>query len=191
MEYLLIDLENVSPQDVLNADKDLSILIFFGEKQDSIKSTLVQSTQPRGEKVEWIRITGCGKNALDFHIAFYLGRISKIEPNSHFTILSKDKGFDPLVQHMNAQAIHCNRMEAMAGEKGEAGALAVFVREIEEHFKKEKVDMRPKNRAKLKAYLSHRFKIAGGMVDAALENLIQEKKIAVSGNRIQYHLSVG
>ncbi|WP_370868178.1 PIN domain-containing protein [Sulfuriferula sp.] len=47
----------------------------------------------------WIftsKIEGTGKNALDFHIAFQLGRTIETAPQTECFVLSKDKGFDPL-----------------------------------------------------------------------------------------------
>ena len=48
---------------------------------------------------------------MDFHIAFYIGRLSKEEPGSEFHIVSKDKGFDPLVQHLRSLKIKASRVD--------------------------------------------------------------------------------
>ena len=50
---------------------------------------------------ELVRLTEPGKNALDFHIAYYLGQLALKEPDAFFHIVSKDTGFDPLIQHLN------------------------------------------------------------------------------------------
>jgi hypothetical protein len=54
-------------------------------------------SQKLGNQIEWIQINGNGKNALDFHIAFELGRLAQKEAKSFFHIISKDTGYDPLV----------------------------------------------------------------------------------------------
>lgn len=44
-----------------------------------------------------------GKNALDFFIAFEMGRIMEKHPHAVCTILSGDKGFDPLRAHIRSK----------------------------------------------------------------------------------------
>jgi len=50
-----------------------------------------------GERAEYVRISGNGSNALDFHIAFYIGQLAAHEPDAYFHIISKVTGFDPLI----------------------------------------------------------------------------------------------
>lgn len=54
-------------------------------------------------KVEWVAIEGSGKNALDFHIAYFLGKKDLEADTLHF-ILSKDTGYDPLIAFINKKA---------------------------------------------------------------------------------------
>jgi hypothetical protein len=61
--------------------------------------------------VEWIGVEGIGPNTLDFHIVFYLGQLSLQAPTSNFVILSRDRGFDPLIQHLGQLGIACKRIE--------------------------------------------------------------------------------
>ena len=59
-------------------------------------------------------ISGTGPNALDFHIAYYIGRLSVEEPGAFFHIVSRDKGFDPLIKHLRAHKILSARTESIA-----------------------------------------------------------------------------
>ena len=54
-------------------------------------------------------MSGHGPDALDFHIAYYIGRLSAAHPDAYFHIISKDKGFDPLIKHLKSQKIFCSR----------------------------------------------------------------------------------
>jgi hypothetical protein len=113
-KVLLIDFENI--QDI-NLDQiesnDYRICVFIGESQNKIPLELVQSAQKLGNRLEWVKIDGNGRNALDFHIAYYLG--SQIEKNrsQEFIILSKDKGFDPLVRYVAKQNVKCKRINSI------------------------------------------------------------------------------
>ena len=57
----------------------------------------VSGIQELGERAKTIKISGAGSNALDFHVAFYIGQIAANDPEAFFNIISKDKGFDPLI----------------------------------------------------------------------------------------------
>jgi hypothetical protein len=75
------------------------------------------------ERGVYITLTSGGRNALDFHIAYYLGRLAGVDPAGCFHVISKDTGFDPLIQHLKAKGISVARsisVEAMpcfAGRK--------------------------------------------------------------------------
>lgn len=109
--YYLIDFENVQPKalDRLRPG-EARIKVFLGQHQTKLMLDLVQALQPFGADAEYIPITGSGPDAVDFHIAYYIGRLAVEEPGAVFRIISKDKGFDPLIRHLNARGIGCQRM---------------------------------------------------------------------------------
>jgi hypothetical protein len=111
---VLIDFESVQPAslDVLAADH-FRLKVFVGATQNKLPFDLVTAMQRMGERAEYIKIAGVGPNALDFHIAFYIGRIACDEPEAFFHIISKDTGFDPLIQHLKDQKILCGRWQAL------------------------------------------------------------------------------
>lgn len=76
-------------------------IFFIGSTQTSIPKSLVLATN--NIKVEWVAIEGSGKNALDFHIAYFLGKKDLESDTLHF-ILSKDTGYDPLIAFINKKA---------------------------------------------------------------------------------------
>jgi hypothetical protein len=59
--------------------------------------------------VEYIKISGHGRNALDMHIAFHIGQLAAKDPNSYFHIISNDKDYDPLIQHLRDRKILAKR----------------------------------------------------------------------------------
>jgi hypothetical protein len=67
-----------------------------------------------GENGKYIKISGNGQNALDFHIAYYVGQLSMQDPDGYFHIISKDTGFDPLIKHLRAQKIRIHREKDLA-----------------------------------------------------------------------------
>ncbi len=108
--YILVDYENVQPRswDSLRGIP-FKLFLFVGANQTRIPIDLAQALQSLGTAAEYIRIDGSGKNALDFHIAYYLGKLVEEDPNGHFHIISKDTGFDPLVRHLKGRKIKVGR----------------------------------------------------------------------------------
>jgi hypothetical protein len=87
-------------------DKEhFKVIVFVGASQTKVTFEVASALQRMGEKAEYIRIASNGSNALDFHIAFYIGQLATQDPEAYFHIVSKDTGFDPLVQHLKSRKI--------------------------------------------------------------------------------------
>lgn len=113
--YVLIDLENIQPEHLsVLAGQNFKVLVFVGQNQSKISFDLVSAVQHLGKNAEYIKIQGNGPNALDFHIAFYIGQFSAENGDSHFHIISKDKGFDPLIKHLESKKIRVHRHKAIS-----------------------------------------------------------------------------
>lgn len=113
--YVLIDLENVQPEHLSVLDgQNFKVLVFAGQNQAKISYDFASAIQPLGKNAEYIKIQGNGPNALDFHIAFYIGQFSAENSDSHFHIISKDKGFDPLIKHLESKKIRVHRHKAIS-----------------------------------------------------------------------------
>lgn len=101
MKHLLIDFENVQPQ---NLDKlpteNTHIWLFIGVLHKMLPISLVQSLLRFGERVHLVQLQKTGKNALDFYLSYYLGQITATDPNAQIGILSRDGGYDVLVEHI-------------------------------------------------------------------------------------------
>ena len=115
-KYLLVDFENVQPAN-LGALKpgEWDIRVFVGQHQTRLDLGLVQAVQAFGANAQYIQIVGNGKDALDFHIAFYIGKLSVEQPGSSFVIVSRDTGFDPLIKHLDKLGVACKRVATIPG----------------------------------------------------------------------------
>ncbi len=108
--YILIDFENVQPDKIGALDTGaFKIKVFVGAKQSRVALGLASALQPMGNAVEYVQIEGSGRNALDLHIAYYIGRLSIEEPGAVFHIVSKDTDYDPLIDHLRGKKIQCQR----------------------------------------------------------------------------------
>ncbi len=114
--YVFIDLENVQPEHLgVLAGHDFKVVVFVGQNQSKISFDLASALQNLGKNAEYIKIKGNGPNALDFHIAFYIGQFSTENSDSHFHIISNDGGFDPLITHLESKKIQAHRHKDISG----------------------------------------------------------------------------
>ncbi len=67
--------------------------------------------QAKGADARYIRVSAVGRNALDFHMVYYLGQLTASEPDAFYHVITADKGMDPLMQHMQAAGLHVSRHE--------------------------------------------------------------------------------
>ena len=89
--FILVDLENVEPKNIgLLYGGPFKIKLFLGATQSKISVELACALRAFGPDVEYIQVDGNGTNALDFHIAYYIGRLATEYPDAYFHIISKD-----------------------------------------------------------------------------------------------------
>ncbi len=112
-KLLLVDFENVQQVDFSRLDKTYKVTIFVGASQKNVPIELVTNAQKFDIPVEWKKIEGNGSNALDFHIAMELGRILESLNKPECIVLSKDKGFDPLLRFLTKSGLKCERLNSL------------------------------------------------------------------------------
>lgn len=100
--FILVDYENVQPSDFSRlAGRDVEMWIFVGQQQKNrLPFDLVEAVVASKRLTRLVAISGSGRNALDFHLAFYAGRLAAAHPGAAFHLVSRDRGFDPLVVHL-------------------------------------------------------------------------------------------
>jgi hypothetical protein len=162
-KVLYIDYENVQNVNLSRvAQMDFKVWLFAGVSQSRIPIELVKSTQALGNNLEWVTIDGNGPNALDFHIAYYLGAHAAESPKDEYFILSKDKGFDPLIKHVAKSKIRCKRISTISEIEPASRAAAKVKKttdadgtyaKIIKNLTKIEESKRPRNRKTLKGHI--------------------------------------
>jgi len=185
-EYLYIDYENVQDVKVDVIKKTTKVTIIVGKEQTKVPIELVQKTQPFGNAVEWIRVNGKGRNALDFFIAFFLGKDAATDREKTFIIYSKDTGYDPLINHLKKSGIKAKRIVSFqelrqnkAANIDEAG-----IKKVKESLIKVAANKRPKKRNSLTGFIIALLK---GTPKQEIDNIIESlfiKKIVYEENGI-------
>jgi hypothetical protein len=113
--YVLIDYENVQPSSLAGLDAEhFRVLVFVGASQSKLTFDTAAALQRLGQRAQYVKIAGNGSNALDFHIAFHIGHLAAQDPTAFFHIISKDTGFDPLIQHLKERKLFASRVKDIA-----------------------------------------------------------------------------
>lgn len=189
-KLLLVDFENVQHVDLSKLDDSFHIVIFVGASQKSIPIELVTKAQELGNRVEWQRMEGNGSNALDFFIACHLGRVLEKSQQLHCVILSRDRGFDPLLRHLNKVGLKCKRINSLlelhpktATQQEEPN----YQRVVELLGKLEKKS-RPRKRKTLSQHISSMFQknIAQSEIDRIIDILFANKMISETDGALTY-----
>ena len=87
--WLLVDYENLQPVFRPGSLSDARVVVFHGAQQQGAPAKL--KSRLASIDSEFVRCTKTGKNALDFHLTYYLGRLAAQHPKDDFYVLSKDK----------------------------------------------------------------------------------------------------
>jgi hypothetical protein len=115
--YVLVDFENIQP-DSLAALKGgaFTVMIFVGASQarGRISFELSRSVQQLGANAEYVTIARSGPNAIDMHIAYYVGALLEKERNAAIHIISGDTDFDPLIEFLRAKGHSVQRTKSIA-----------------------------------------------------------------------------
>jgi hypothetical protein len=192
--YILIDFENIQPKNLeLLKGGPFKIKVFIGHNQTKLPLEVALSLQPFGSDAEYIRIEGSGPNALDFHIAFYVGQLAAEDPNGYFHIISKDTGFDPLIKHLKSIKIFAQREKDIAD--------IPLIKISNTNTVEEKIDAVVDNLIKRKATKPRTYKTLLGTLkslfinklsDNELSNLMDElvkrKLVIITEDKVNYNL---
>ncbi|MBL9118057.1 MAG: hypothetical protein JNJ83_23815 [Verrucomicrobiaceae bacterium] len=110
INYIFVDYENVHEVDLsLIGGRTVYLTLLLGARQTRLDVALVEKLMAHAASVQLVRLQSSGKNALDFALAFHLGRAVQADPNAYFHIISKDTGFDPLIEHLRSRQINARR----------------------------------------------------------------------------------
>lgn len=113
--HVFVDFENVHQIDVsVIGAKAVNFTLLLGAKQTKLDVGLVEKMMEHSTSVQLIRLASSGKNALDFALAYYVGRAVSAHPGAYIHVVSKDKGFDPLVEHLRSRNIPAHRHDSFA-----------------------------------------------------------------------------
>jgi NTP pyrophosphatase (non-canonical NTP hydrolase) len=96
--HILLDYENVQPTEgELRAmvPEATRVWVFHGPHQKQVEQRFASF----GTGMTTVPISKTGKNALDFHLSFYMGYIASRNQQAKFVVVANDKGYEPMLEH--------------------------------------------------------------------------------------------
>jgi len=172
MKIALIDLENVGRIErtpSLASFQKLVVVAGAHQKKFDI---------PAGLSVDLLQIKKTAKNNADFHIALRLGELAQRYPKASFAIISSDKGFDGICDHMRALGRSVSRLEPIR----EATLLT------QAELRLQRAAAKPRTRKRLLNWLASQLAISVETAKNVLTQLLCRGDIALSGDAVHYHL---
>ncbi|MEO8018127.1 MAG: PIN domain-containing protein [Pseudomonadota bacterium] len=215
--YILVDFENVQPDSLAAlANGTVKVKVFVGAAQAKgrISFELSHSMQLLGANAEYVKISRTGKNAVDMHIAYYIGRLLEKDPSAAIHIVSKDTDFDPLIEYLHARGITCKRVKSIgeipkqvvprapvpakgvvkhtphvpSPRRPHAEKLAPIIKHLHS------LSGKPATSKKLAQTIASYFKQHGGelgdkTVALLIDELVRLKYVSQTGTKVNYHLN--
>lgn len=193
--YVLIDYENVQPADLSPLNKEqFHVLVFVGANQAKVSFDIVETLQRFGERAKYIKINGNGSNALDFHIAFYIGEISAKENEPYFHVISKDTGFDPLIKHLRTRGVLAYRyksieeippVKALLPKKDKNNYTELVIKDL-----KKRGQSKPATVSKLINSINSLFqkKLSEEEIKQTIKQLEDQGKLTITENKVSYSI---
>lgn len=204
--YILIDYENVQVKSLDRLqDEQFKVLIFLGPTNTKLPVDLVLSVQRLGDRAQYILLEAPGPNALDFHLAYYMGVLSSSDPTAYFHIISKDTGFDPLIQHLKSRKIFsarsvsiddipCFKAASLLANNGSNTLSAAptpesLFRPVLEHLVKSKAS-KPRTIKTLKSTIQAKCgkELPTELIDKVFALLLKKAYVLVDGTKVSYAL---
>ena len=192
--YVLIDYESVQSEDVSALKQDhFRVIVFVGARQTKIPFETAAALQQMGSNAEYVKISGTGPNALDFHIAFYIGQFAEKDPEAYFHIVSKDAGFDPLLNHLKTRKIRALRVKTVRDipllKAGNARPTAERIAVIVDDLHKRGA-AKPRTVTTLTSTIGALFlkQLSPDEIGALLTALQARGYVSVVGNKVSYSL---
>ncbi len=193
--FVLIDYENVQPE-AMSAlvEEHFNVIVFVGANQAKVSFEVASALQQLGDRAQYIKISGNGSNALDFHIAFYIGELASRHPNAFFHIVSKDTGFDPLIQHLKTRKILAGRSKSVvdipivkaASSKPPSERIEIVVADL-----KRRGAAKPRTVKTLSSTIQAIFQkqLSDEEVTGLVNGLNKKGIVKISGTKVAYSLS--
>ncbi|AAU38562.1 MULTISPECIES: PIN domain-containing protein [Basfia] len=201
MKYAFIDYENLHSLDGLELQNYKRIFLFIGANQTNIRLTEKFDDEIN---VTFVTIKDVSSNNVDFHIAYYLGKLdATVDKNIEFHILSKDQGYNGICSFIRHQREnrHCSRIapavsEPLALPKPDESSkqkIEIIFKEYKSFMVKREKKHLPTKTQSLRNNIHNQTSLKGlekqdvnNVIIKVINKLSQEKLLKITDSKVSY-----
>ena len=207
MKYAFIDYENIHSLNNLNLNCYEKIFLFLGANLQSIQLSEKFNDELN---ITLITVQSSGKNNLDFHIAYYLGKMDvQTDKNIEFCVISKDNGYSGICEFIQNQRnprkcillkpslpdVEEEPMKLIEDKSSKTANINIeqYLEEFQTYISKAKVEHLPRKKDKLCNSIRSQTgiksldeKLSQGAIDRVFNVLCKQNIIAINGDKFQY-----
>ena len=205
MKYAFIDYENIHSLNNLNLNCYEKIFLFLGANLQSIQLSEKFNDELN---ITLITVQSSGKNNLDFHIAYYLGKMDmQTDKNIEFCVISKDNGYLGICEFIqnqrNArkctlfkpqyQAEESQEIKLIEDKSAKTANIEQYIEEFQAYISKTKVEHLPRKKDKLCNSIRSQTgiksldeKLSQWAIERVFDVLCKQNIIILSGDEFQY-----
>lgn len=198
MKYAFIDYENLNSLDGLALQEYERLFLFVGASNNQTEIRLTEKFSDE-INITLIKIKSVAKNNVDFHIAYYLGKLDEqADKNVEFYVLSNDQGYDGIcdfIQHKKQRRV-CQRkgvqLEKQPIAQTNNTEEVVFQKYVQYMKQTETKHLPVKLKALKNNIRSHTDLVkinkeeAEKFVDKVVDKLLSDKWIKLIDNKVSY-----
>lgn len=202
---IFVDFENIQKIESNLINEKTKIIVMVGLTQEKKAFEYAKNIFNDISTIELIKVNGRGSNALDFFIAFYLGKYFGNIKEAEIIIISNDTGYDPLIKHLDGYGISIKRKnldksntkqdkaeakkekQIKSKDRIENDDVKIIIEYLEKQTESQK-NKRPKKITTLENDIYTHFsqKISMTKIKEAINLLKEKKKIIIENNKIIY-----
>jgi hypothetical protein len=93
------------------------VWVFHGPQQKLVG----QAYPALGHRATPVRISQTGKNALDFHLSYYLGYLASRNDEAVIVVMANDTGYEPMLMHAREMGIQVRRVPVVRPARKSGG----------------------------------------------------------------------
>ena len=207
MKYAFIDYENIHSLNNLNLNCYEKIFLFLGANLQSIQLSEKFNDELN---ITLITVQSSGKNNLDFHIAYYLGKMDmQTDKKIEFCVISKDNGYLGICEFIQNQRnprkcillkpslpdVEEEPMKLIEDKSSKTANINIeqYFEDFQAYISKAKVEHLPRKKDKLCNSIRSQTgikslddKLSQGAIDRVFNVLCKQNIIVTSGDKLQY-----
>ena len=207
MKYAFIDYENIHSLNNLNLNCYEKIFLFLGANLQSIQLSEKFNDELN---ITLITVQSSGKNNLDFHIAYYLGKMDvQTDKNIEFYVISKDNGYLGICEFIQNQRnprkcillkpslpdVEEEPMKLIEDKSSKTANINIeqYLEEFQAYISKAKIEHLPRKKDKLCNSIRSQTgiknldeKLRQEAIDQVFDALCKQNIIILSGDEFQY-----